>query len=347
MKPSLRTRPWAGIDLGSYSVKVVALLGDRHWMAETPIAVAPHERETPEGREAIARTIDQCLNDAGLPPRAVRGVTLGVGGADVIIKQIALPYMDEAEVGPALRFEARKHLPFDPQGMVIDFQIIGRSMTEKRLDILLAAVPQERLDKLTMPCRLIGLDPDIVDATPLALTNALLDQVPVSTDTQMILDLGHASSHLIMHQRTEPYFSRRLEFGGRTMTQAISRGMKIPFEEAEAWKRSLEALGTVDWSLPELGFVLDSLRFDLLEEVRRSVAFYRTFGRISESFVVWLSGGAARVPGLADRIAELLETQVRLFDPLKSLNGGNSRRNRARGQAPQYSQALGLALRSP
>src|SRR6185503_17510859 len=149
-------------------------------------------------------------HDAGLQPRSVRGITLGAGGGDVIIKQISLPYMDEAEVGSALRFEARKHLPFDPQGMVIDFQIIGRSMTEKRLEILLAAVPQERLDKLMAPFHLIGLDADIVDATPLALTNALLDQVAVSTETQMILDLGHASSHLVMYQRTEPYFSRRL-----------------------------------------------------------------------------------------------------------------------------------------
>src|SRR6185503_6672123 len=104
MTPGLRIRPWAGIDLGSYSVKVVAMLGDRHWMAETPLTVAPHERETPEGREAIARTIDQCLHDAGLQPRSVRGITLGAGGGDVIIKQISLPYMDEAEVGSALRF---------------------------------------------------------------------------------------------------------------------------------------------------------------------------------------------------------------------------------------------------
>src|SRR6186997_1783716 len=111
MKSGIRTRPWVGVDVGNYSVKVVAILGDRHWMAETPVAVAPHERETAEGREAIARAIDACLNRAGLSPRAVRGVTMGVGGSDVILKQISLPYMDEAEVGPALRFEARNHLP--------------------------------------------------------------------------------------------------------------------------------------------------------------------------------------------------------------------------------------------
>ena len=344
MRPGIRSRPWAGIDVGSHSVKLVATMGSRHWIAEVANTVPEHERETPAGRQSLARLVADCITSAGLSPRGFRGITMGISGADVIIKQIALPYMDEDEVGQALRFEARKHLPFDPQGMVIDFQIVGRSITEKRMDVLLAAVSQERLDRLTAPLRLLGLDADIVDATPLALTNALFHQVALKPETQMLLDLGHSASHLILHQRSEPYFARRFEFGGRTITQAISRGMKIPFEEAEAWKISLARTSpSVDWSLPEMGFILEALRYDLIEELKRSVAFYRTIGKLSEPFTLWLSGGAARLPGLSQRLEELLEAPVHVFDPMESMNGGRGNREL---KSPQFAQALGLALRN-
>jgi type IV pilus assembly protein PilM len=346
MRPGIRSRPWAGIDIGSYSVKLVATLGTRHWVAEVPNTVPEHERETPAGRQSLARLVADCISRTGLSTRGFRGITLGISGPDVILKQISLPYMDEAEVGPALRFEARKHLPFDPQGMVIDFQIVGRSITEKRMDILLAAVSQERLDRLVAPLRLLDLDADIIDATPLALTNALFHQVALTAQTQMLLDLGHSASHLILHQRSEPYFARRFEFGGRSITQAVARGMKIPFEEAEAWKISL-ADGTpsfaINWSLPEMNFILDTLRFDLIEELKRSVAFYRTIGKLSEPFTLWLSGGAARLPGLPQRLEELLEAPVQVFNPMKSVN--DDRRDGA-SKSPQFAQALGLALRT-
>src|SRR5262245_10566026 len=124
MRSGLRSRPWAGIDIGGYSVKVLAsqstVSGARYWMAEMPVTIPDADRDTSAGREAMARTIAECIEAAGLTSHSLRGVTLGIAGPDVILKQISLPLMAEEEVGQALRFESRKHLPFDPQGMVID-----------------------------------------------------------------------------------------------------------------------------------------------------------------------------------------------------------------------------------
>ena len=79
------------------------------------------------------------------------------------------------------------------------------------------------------------------------------------------------------------------------------------------------------------------------EALKRSVAFYRTIGKLSEPFTLWLSGGAARLPGLPQRLEELLEAPVQVFDPLKSVNGD---RPAGAEKSPQFAQALGLALRT-
>src|SRR5205085_11930553 len=109
---------------------------------------------------------------------------------------------------------------FDPNGMVIDYQILGRYPSERRLDVLLAAVAQQHIDDHLAPLRMLGLEADVLDPTPLALTNALVQHTERDREPQLLLDIGHASSHLTRYQRGEPYFTRGIEFGARTLTQA-------------------------------------------------------------------------------------------------------------------------------
>ena len=68
-------------------------------------------------------------------------------------------------------------------------------------------------------------------------------------------------------------------------------------------------------------------------------------GHLSEPFNLWISGGATRLPGFADRLSELLETRVRLFDPLVLLRG-EERAEASAAAGPQFAQAYGLALRT-
>src|SRR2546422_2170985 len=169
MRAGIRSRPWAGLDVGSYSVKLLVsqagVSGPRHWLAETVLPKPEGEPDRLHGKEVVARAIAECMAEAGFSPRSFRGIIMGISGTDVIVKQISLPLLDDSEVGPALRFEARKHLPFDPQGMIIDFQILGRFPTERKLEILLAAVSQQHAENHMAPLRLLGIDPDILDPT--------------------------------------------------------------------------------------------------------------------------------------------------------------------------------------
>lgn len=349
MRAGIRSRPWVGLDVGSFSVKLLASRPGvgvpHHWIAERPLPASAANGQAPE---VVARVVADCLAAAGLSPRGLRGVSLAVSGADVIVKQITLPLLTDDEVAPALRFESRKHLPFDPEAMVLDFQIVGRYLSDKKLEVLLAAVPQARLERALAPLALLGMEADIVDAAPLALTNALSYKSEGDREAKLLLDIGHEASHLTLYQRGQPYFSRRIEFGGLTLTRAISEGTRVPLEEAEEWKL---AAGSdtpgfrVDWDSPEMQAMLDVLRHDLVDELRRSFAFYRTLGTLSDPLRLWVSGGSARLPGLAARLSELLGFPALLFDPLEALGGG-AREGEWPAAGPQFAQAFGLTLRS-
>jgi len=343
----LGSRLSAGLDIGDYSAKLLVLHpgmgGSRFDVAEVPLPrPTPDAPSPPEG---IAQAVADCCTALGLGVRALRGLTLGLSGSDVIVKQISLPIMDDGEVPGALRFEARKHLPFDPQSCMIDYQLLARLPSEKRLELLLAAVPQASLDRALAPLKLLGVDAGIVDAAPLALTNALSRGSERDTEARVLLDFGHAGSWLTLYQRGRPYFSRRLEFGGLALTRAIAAGLRVPFEEAEEWK--LEA-GADDSSVRVSADSMESQAMHkaleaLTDELRRSFSYYRTMAPLPEPFTLWISGGTARLPGIAAELSALLDVTTCVFDPLESL-GGPTREGATAG-GPQFAQAYGLALR--
>lgn len=348
MRAGIRSRPWAGLDFGSFSVKLLCphpTTAGRFLTAEAHLPAADGDK--PPATDVLAQAISDCFAQIGMNSRSLRGITLGVSGIDVIVKQIALPLLDDAEIGPALRFEARKHLPFDPQTMTIDFQVLGRFPSEKKLEVLLAAVSNDRLQRALAPLQLLGIEANVVDAAPLALTNALAHQTNGKREACILLDIGHRSSHLTLYQKGEPYFSRRLEFGGRSITHAIARATRVPFEEAEEWKLAAgsdEPGLRVDWQSRELDAAAEALRVDLVEELLRSFAFYRTIGRLPDPLRLWISGGSARLPGLAIRLSDLLGNPVSLFNPLDTGQSAGVASPSTAG--PQFAQAYGLSLRS-
>ena len=321
--------------------------GGRSWMAETAIPRSEPDPEHPAPPESVAQAIGECLSRVGISPHALRGISMGISGPDVFVKQISMPALEDREVGPALRFEARKHLPFDPEGMLIEFQILGRDPVERRLDVLLAAVSEERVQTHLAPLGLLGMESNVLDAAPLALTNAVLEGTGGNGHTRVLLDIGYASSHLTLYQPGEPYFSRRLEFGGHHVTRAVAEATGASLQEAEAWK--LETCNhdpgwEPDWESTEQRAILACLRHELVTELRRSFAFYRTLGRLPEPLELWISGGSARLPGLAQRMSTLLETPASIFNPLQSL-AGEALADVGPSDGPQFCQAFGLALR--
>jgi type IV pilus assembly protein PilM len=344
MRLGIGARPWAGLDIGAYSVKLVALHAGatrgRYAEAAIPRALAGDEPPAPA---ILAGLIDECMTRVELSPRGFRGISIGVTGPDVIVKQLSLPIMDEAEIPGALRFEARKHLPFDVQTLVLDHQVLGRNTAERRLDVLLATVSQQRLDRSLAPLRELGVEAAIVDAAPLALANALghalAREGATDGEAHVLLDLGHRGAWLTLRQKGLPFFSRRLDWGGAQLTESVAAALDGSVERAEAWMldtgSSLSndgaAAGAARRAVERLG-----------DEVRRSLAFYGTLAPLPALQSLHLSGGVARLAGLPEALGEVLELPVSTFSPLDTLERGA----RIRAGGPQYAQAYGLALRA-
>jgi type IV pilus assembly protein PilM len=344
MRLGVGSGPWAGLDIGTYSVKLVTLHpgGSRLRFAEALIPRTPASDEPPSP-SILAGLIDDCMSRTDQSPRGFRGISVAVSGPDVIVKQISLPLMDESEIPGALRYEARKHLPFGIESMVLDHQVLSRNTSERKLDLLLATVSQARLDRALAPLRELGVEAGIVDAAPLALSNALaqaaLRDLVDESNVRLLLDVGHRESWLSLRHHGHPLFTRRLDWGGARLTEAVASATGCTVERAEAWK--LEAGSSLANGGPEVSAARAEVE-SLGEELRRSFAFYRTIAELPDTFTLRLSGGTARLAGLAERLGEIVGVAVTPFSPLDLVERGA----RVPSGGPQYAQAYGLALRA-
>ena len=128
-----------------------------------------------------------------------------------------------------------------------------------------------------------GLRTVDVDASPMALYNALLYSYPELESTTLLIDIGAKTCNLI-YLEGKRMFTRSVAVGGASITTAITKQYGISFSEAEAQKcnNGLVALNTAHTSqLSEdsaaLATVIRNALSKLPAEIARTTNYFQVF----------------------------------------------------------------------
>ncbi|NOZ74543.1 MAG: type IV pilus assembly protein PilM [FCB group bacterium] len=343
-----------GLDIGRQVVKAVVVEKTKTGFKLLNIG----ERLVPEPNKAFdpdsitapswVIAVREVLRDLKLNPKRVKKLVTGLNGSKVSIKQITTMEMASDELISAMTFEARKHIPMDGSEAVIDFQILGPNKKEvDKIDISLVACTQKVINSHLDLLKDAGLKPGIVDTDPVAVSNTYINKHDLPEEGVVVLvDIGSLSTSLIVRGRTDELFIRDIPIGGHHFVKWLSKTLSQDYPVAE---ETLAKYG-VSAHLAEKAetnssaiAVADRTIFDnLVEDLRRSLRYYaKTTG---QSFFqkIFLSGGGALTPGLAEFVQEKLNVETTILDPLAILDGVEKYEipNRT-----QYTVAVGLAIR--
>ncbi len=352
-------RASVGLDLGSHTLKAVEVVPQNGGIRISRIATAP----TPVGAvvEGVATdaallgpAIGALLGEAGI---RVKRVVTAVGGEAVIIRELKLPEMPEAELQRAVAFEAERYLPAGVQEVSRDFQVLGESGEEKQLDILLVAARKELVDRQLAPLHATGLSSSIMEVTSFSMVRAF-ESSPEQRDGSagegeaiVYVDLGAQSSDIIVMERDRLRLARNISIGGNALTQAIAETMDLEPGAAESLKER-EAQLYLHGEQPSdvmLGRVHDAMLpvlNSIFTEVRRSMDFYTARSRGQSISKVVLSGGTAKLKNLAPYLSDELGVPVEIGNPFGSRQVDPSiPPDRLADVAPTMAVAVGLALR--
>jgi type IV pilus assembly protein PilM len=344
------SQPLLGVDVSASSVKLVELVpGSKAGMRLERYAIEPIERGAIvdghiEKPEAVADALSRAIRRTGT---RTRQVAMALPSAAVITKRITLPAgLREEDYEVQVESEASQYIPFSIDEVNLDFQILGTSPTSPEdVDVLLAASRKEKVDDRVAIAEMAGLTPVVIDVEPYAARTSM-DHVTAFLPNRgaglvlAVFDIGQSTTNLTVVLNGETVFEREQAFGGYQLTLEIMRLYGLSAEEAENRKRAGD--------LPE------NFRSELLMpfaeqgagEVARSLQFFFTSTPYSRVDRIFLAGGCAVTPGLAEAVAERTQVPTEIMSPFQGMEVASSVRERQlRLDAPALMVGCGLAMR--
>ncbi|MCG6924370.1 MAG: pilus assembly protein PilM [Acidobacteria bacterium] len=339
-----------GVDIGSSAVKAVELKvggkgGDELQLLNIGLEPLPPE--------AI---VDGAIMDSGAVIDAVQNlfqdnrikttdVSTGVSGNAVIVKKISLPQMSEEELAESIHWEAEQYIPFDIQDVSLDYEVVEGAASGGNMDVLLVAVKKDKISEYTSAITQAGRNPTIVDVDVFALQNCYeANYVPDPGRVVALLNIGASIMNINVVKDGSSTFNRDIAVGGNQYTDAIQKDLNLSFEQAEALKRGEQVEGA---SAESLTPILQAVSENIATEIQRTFDFFRATSQEDRVDQIYLSGGAAKVHGLRDLLADRLDAPVELLNPFLNVRYNEKDFDPAflDDIGPSAAIAVGLAVR--
>ena len=311
-----RARSTVGLDIGSGFIKAVVIGHGSGSPVIEKIAIAPVADDAiVEGEVMDPRLVANAVRDLlGASQIKARDVVVAVGGRDVIIKKIQMDRMKEAEAREVIRWEADQHVPFDPENVELDFQILDPEGDGLQMQVLLVAAKRELVESKLALLAEIGLDARVIDVEAFALHNAFERNYPEAMKGIVALaNIGHETTIVNLLEDGVPVLTRDLPVGVRRLREDLQRERGMAADAADRIVRG----GDLD---PSLAPHVATRGEEMALRIERAAAFLQTSSRSGGLTRVYLTGGGSRVPGLASVLADRLKVQVTQAHPVERID---------------------------
>jgi type IV pilus assembly protein PilM len=257
-------------------------------------------------------------------------VVIGVANQKVVVRQVDLPWMPVAELKKSLAFQVQDFVPMPVEQAVLDFHPLEELVADngtRLLRGLLVAASRDMVNASLEAVQKAGLSPVMVDLTSFAVIRAVADadHLGMGAQVEALVDVGAQVTNIVVHQGGVPRFVRILLMGGQDITDAVSERMGIPRDQAEAMKQQL-GIGTASegMDLQAASRVVDAVGAGFVDEVRGSLDYYLASSTSAPISRLVLTGGGARLNGLAQRLQTTTRIPVEVGNPMHSLHIGRT-----------------------
>jgi len=340
-----------GLDIGSTTLRAVEITdADK----AHPTLRRYHEIPVPDGAvsrgevlepNTVATALKQLWSAGGFSSKRV---VLGMGNQRVLARDLSVPKAPIERIRESLPFQVQDMLPLPVADALLDFYPISESVGESGPVInglLIAAVKDAVLGNVKA-VQLAGLTPVEVDLIPFALDRVLLTRQKAS-GTIILIDIGAATTSVVIATNGVPQFVRIIPTGGADLTTALATRLEIPAEQAERLKRALGLASAVSTNEEERAVaIIYELVNELLGSLRNTVSYFMNTRPNDPVSHIVLTGGGALLPGLADALGEFTRLAIVPGDPLAGVTVARSARADRSVSHSSLSVALGLALGS-
>jgi len=288
----------------------------------TASLAAPIDAENAD--TVLAPAIGEIVRERGIRPGKV---ALAVSGQMAFQRFAAIPPAGgEDRFEQLVRYEIEQNVPFPIDEMICDRQVLGDTPAGDK-SVMIVAAKTDQIESITSAVQSLGFSPEVVDVSPIALTNAVRHAAGDDGACSVILDIGAKTTSLVIVEG-DMIYNRSIPVAGNAITKEISAALGCTAEEAEQIKveRGYVSMGGVTEDEDELSDrvskVCRAVMTRLHAEISRSINFYRSQQGGSAPTRLYLTGGTALLPQADMFFAESLQVDVAFFNPFEAIAVG-------------------------
>jgi type IV pilus assembly protein PilM len=320
-----------GLDIGTSGVRAAELsFGKAQVTLEKFGQVALPEGAVRDGEvvdpAAVAEAIKQLWTHTKFTSKKV---VIGVANQRVIVRQVDLPWLPEDELKSSLGYQVQDFVPMPVEHAVLDFFTLEEFNNEtggRMRRGMLVAASREMVMNAVHAVQQAGLTVTTVDLSSFAVLRSLANQdnLGMGAEVEALVDVGARVTNIVVHQGGAPRFIRILLMGGQDLTDAVSERLGVGAAQAEAMKQEIGLRTEVPDSSMIASRVIEGAAVSFVDEIRGSLDYYEaSSGSASISRLV-LTGGGARLAGLAERLQATTRVPVVAGNPMERLTLGRT-----------------------
>lgn len=320
------------IDIGTHSIKIVVAkhqskIVNVEKAFNIPTPLGSYSDGNIERAELIIESIKNSLDENKIK---VKDVIFTVESSSVITREITLPVVKNEELESMVRFEIEQYLPIDFNEYIIQYKILEefKDIDAKKLRILVAALPKEIVKAFFDLNRELKLKPIALDIH----TNAVSKIFDIETkigdenyslnETVAVIDIGHSSINLNIINNGILEFNRKIQSGGKHITDNIARSYNLSIEDAEV--RKIEN-GDLELSLDKLAkpTMINELvkeNVDIwVEEIQRIFRYYTSRKMGNRINKIFLHGGSSKIKELDSYMKNYINLPILRIESMGSI----------------------------
>lgn len=222
--------------------------------------------------------------------------------------------------------KVQRAIPLEPDDILFSYKVLREK--EKAIEILVTAASREVVEEWQKFFKSQNLETELFDIESLAVFRGLYVNPPQKT--VLVADIGSQRTNLSIFDQTGIRYSHTFNLGGESLTQELSKTLKVSPEEAEK-KKIVSGIKEQD---SKVFLALVAGLEKIVKEIKEIIGYFqnKTQKTIEEAVLV---GGTSNLKGIEEYFSANLELPVRVG--ISALLGS---------KAPlEYLEAIGLALR--
>ncbi len=327
-----------GIEIGQFAIKAIRLERDGDNVQVTDFSVIPHRKvlSTPDIdiAEVTRLSLGQFISEKNLEGEQL---VISVPGHLAFARFAKLPPVEAKALPDIVKFEAVQQIPFPIEDVEWDYEAF-REEGAPELEVGIFAITRERVNEKLDVYSEVGLSPETLTLSPVALFNSMNYDLNLSdASTPLVfIDIGTQATDVIIANGDRCWI-RTFPLGGTHFTEAIAKSFKISYAKAERLKIESASSKYAKQIMQAMRPVFS----DLLQELQRSMSYAASMGELTELVGI---GSTFKIPGLRKFIGQQLQVNVTRLDEFKRIDVGGREAASFAENCVNMATAYGLAL---